>query len=191
MTNTNTEVRNDLHLWRVFHPGDEVVTALATMPTRERRKVSPELKAQVLYRYKTDPAATPTSLSREYGIHRNTIHRWLEAMKRFSSQGSAPLRVTSPVPHLLPKAIEVTRPQRLCHLGCGAAMPDPLTDEWIQEHLDVHHPALHQGPSPKSPHGLNQGHAGRPWYECDQCGGQFEYLRRGGTCRKCEEQVSG
>jgi len=49
----------------------------------------------------------------------------------------------------------------------------------------------HLKQAPNVSHGSPQGHTGPRWYECQECGGQFEYLRRGGTCRECEASING
>lgn len=32
---------------------------------------------------------------------------------------------------------------------------------------------------------------GKTWYQCENCSGEFEYLRKGGLCRKCDSDMNG
>lgn len=98
-------------------------------------------------------------------------------------------------------------PALACPLGCGALIPPDGDVQWAESHIKAFHSAAQrtQGksgtlgsrpltttiPKPETRPRLTTGPSGKRWYECEECGGQFEYLRRGGTCRECEAKISG
>lgn len=147
--------------------------------------------------HKESTLKTTTSLSAE------TRLRDTAPVPDSPSRAIAPLRVK--VPDLQPKALKAH--ETTCPLGCDTLIPQDADVQWAEEHLKTLHPAAQgpQGdsgtpgpsalaatlPKPETSPRLTAGPSGKRWYECEECGGQFEYLRRGGTCRECEAAIGG
>jgi hypothetical protein len=76
-------------------------------------------------------------------------------------------------------------PERLqpCKWKCGQLVDHNASDAVLLEHISRFHPQGEPPPCPKPQR--------REFYHCEECGGQFEYLRRGGTCKRCEAQIAG
>ena len=79
--------------------------------------------------------------------------------------------------------------------NCGTKLRADLSDQEFLDHLGTCAPGIAMPAKPELPQIASGDHRGRVlgqrWYECEECGGQYEYLRRGGTCRGCEAKISG
>lgn len=171
------------------------MSALSRAPRSPRPEVDETVKTAILRQYVSDPSATPTSLSREHGVSRRTIHRWVALISQHPSSSKAPLRVQAP-------AIESTKPAEPepspkgtspCP-SCGTPLPVSWSDHEVLQHLSGCLPIQPASGTPELPQiapGDHRGASRLRWYECQECGGQFEYLRQGGTCRGCEATISG
>jgi hypothetical protein len=115
------------------------LTAIADMPAVSKPRITASVKAEILGRYKDEPAATPTLLAREYGISRNTIHRWLEVIKRHPPVSDEPLRVQAP------ETIRV----KPCP-SCGTSLRVDLSDQELLDHFSACAPGIDRPASPRA-----------------------------------------
>jgi hypothetical protein len=122
--------------------------------------------------------ASPLEISKRFGISRKTVATWKR--RYVTSSNTASLKV-APASSL--GALSVVTPATT--MPASIAVPRSPVSPVLPAPLPA--TAGDAKTSQISP----RGHIGLRWFECQECGGEFEYLRRGGTCRACDLAING